>query len=73
MTIITPDKELILPKTDDTEQEGIKIPTDPEGIKKYLDCLPDPVGYRMLVRPYSGRSRLMGELYLHNKHMKLFK
>ena len=34
MTIITPEKELILPKTDDTEQEGIKIPTDPEGIKK---------------------------------------
>jgi co-chaperonin GroES (HSP10) len=64
MTIITPEKELILPKTDDTEQEGIKIPTDPEGIKKYLDSLPDPVGYRMLIRPYSGRSKTEGGIFL---------
>ena len=64
MTIITPEKELILPKTDDIEQEGIRIPTDPEGIKKYLDSLPDPVGYRMLIRPYSGRSKTEGGIFL---------
>jgi len=64
MTIITPEKELILPKTDVIEQEGIRIPTDPEGIKKYLDSLPDPVGYRMLIRPYSGRSKTEGGIFL---------
>jgi co-chaperonin GroES (HSP10) len=64
MKIITPEKELILPKTDDIEQEGIRIPTDPEGIKKYLDSLPDPVGYRMLIRPYSGRSKTEGGIFL---------
>ena len=64
MTIVTPDKELILPKTDDTEQEGIRIPTDPEGIKKYLDSLPDPVGYRMLIRPYSGKNKTDGGILL---------
>jgi co-chaperonin GroES (HSP10) len=64
MTIITPEKELILPKTDDIEQEGIRIPTDPEGIKKYLDSLPDPVGYRILIRPYSGRSKTEGGIFL---------
>jgi len=64
MTIIVPDKELIVPKTDDTEQEGIKLPTDPEGIKKYLDCLPDPTGYRLLIRPYSGRAKTEGGVFL---------
>ncbi len=64
MTIIVPDKELIVPKTDDTEQEGIKLPTDPEGIKKYLDSLPDPTGYRILIRPYSGKAKTDGGVFL---------
>jgi co-chaperonin GroES (HSP10) len=59
-----PDKELIVPKTDDTEQEGIKLPTDPEGIKKYLDSLPDPTGYRILIRPYSGKAKTDGGVFL---------
>jgi co-chaperonin GroES (HSP10) len=64
MTIITPEKELILPRTDDTEQEGIKIPTDAKGIKDYLDSLPNPVGYRMLIRPYSGKTKTEGGILL---------
>jgi co-chaperonin GroES (HSP10) len=64
MTIITPEKELILPRNDDTENEGIKIPTDPKGIKNYLDSLPNPVGYRMLIRPYSGKTKTDGGILL---------
>ena len=64
MTIIAPEKELILPKNDDTENEGIKIPTDPKGIKDYLDSLPNPVGYRMLIRPYSGKKKTDGGILL---------
>ena len=64
MTIITPEKELILPRNDDTENEGIKIPTDPKGIKNYLDSLPNPVGYRMLIRPYSGKTKTEGGILL---------
>ena len=64
MTIITPEKELILPKNDDTENEGIKIPTDAKGIKDYLNSLPNPVGYRMLIRPYSGKTKTEGGILL---------
>jgi len=64
MTIIAPEKELILPRNDDTENEGIKIPTDPKGIKNYLDSLPNPVGYRMLIRPYSGKTKTEGGILL---------
>jgi co-chaperonin GroES (HSP10) len=64
MTIITPKKEIIFPKNDDTENEGIKIPTDPKGIKDYLDSLPNPVGYRMLIRPYSGKTKTEGGILL---------
>lgn len=67
MTIIVPEKELIVPKIDDTEREGIKLPTDPEGIKKYLDSLPDPTGYRLLIRPYSGKNKTDGGVFLSEK------
>ena len=55
MTIVTPDTSLIgvskeNPAPESKEQE---IPTDPEGIQKYLDVIPKPVGYRLLVRPYA--------------------
>jgi len=69
MTIITPTSTLIgsakkinsdkAPET--TEQQ---IPTDPEGIKEYLDIIPKPVGYRLLVRPYSGPKKTKGGLIL---------
>ena len=69
MTIITPTSTLIggakkinsdkAPET--TEQQ---IPTDPEGIKEYLELIPKPVGYRLLVRPYAGPKKTKGGLIL---------
>ena len=40
------------------------IPTKPEGVKKYLEILPKPVGYRMLVRPWSGEKKTKGGILL---------
>ena len=53
--------QLIKPKLSDFGNEKNKeevksqIPTDPKGIKEYLEIIPNPVGYRMLVRPWSGQ------------------
>ena len=63
--------QLIKPKLtdfgkDQKNKEEVKsqIPTDPEGIKKYLNNIPNPVGYRMLVRPYSGQAKTKGGVIL---------
>ena len=48
-------KGLIKPILDGADkEEGKPIPTDAEGVGKYIDTLPQPVGFRMLVRPWSG-------------------
>ena len=44
-------------KKENKEEVKSQIPTDPEGIKKYLEIIPNPVGYRMLVRPWSRPSK----------------
>ena len=46
------------------ESKEMEIPTDPEGIKKYLKLIPKPVGYRMLVRPYAGPKKTKGGIIL---------
>ena len=35
-----------------------------EGIKRYLELIPKPVGYRLLVRPYSGPKKTKGGIIL---------
>lgn len=63
MTIITPDNSLVgLSKENSKAPESKEelIPTDPEGIKKYLNLIPKPVGYRLLIRPYSGPKKSKG-------------
>ena len=40
------------------------VPTKPEGVKKYIEVLPKPVGYRMLVRPWSGEKKTKGGILL---------
>ena len=40
------------------------IPTSPEGVKKYINILPRPVGYRMLIRPWSGEKKTKGGIIL---------
>jgi len=65
MTIVVPNQKLVIPTNSEKSNEtSTKIPTDAKGIREYLDCLPDPIGYRMLVRPYSGESKTKGGLIL---------
>ena len=40
------------------------IPTSPEGVKSYISILPKPVGYRMLIRPWSGEKKTKGGILL---------
>ncbi len=48
MTIVTPDTGLVGVKTKNGEAapDSVEsaIPTDPEGIKRYLELIPKPVG-----------------------------
>ena len=68
MTIVTPDTSLVGVNTKNGEaapdSKEQAIPTDPEGIKKYLEVIPKPVGYRLLVRPYSGPKKTKGGIIL---------
>ena len=68
MTIITPDSTLVGVKTNNgdaaPDSQETAIPTDPEGIKKYLSVIPKPVGYRLLVRPYAGPKKTKGGIIL---------
>lgn len=66
--------QLIKPKLLDSEVNSEKneevqsqIPTDPKGIKDYLEIIPNPVGYRMLVRPWSGKKKTKGGLILSDE------
>ena len=61
-TIIKP-KGLEIPNpTNSTTRQT--IPTSPEGVKKYINILPRPVGYRMLIRPWSGEKKTKGGIIL---------
>jgi len=40
------------------------IPTSSEGVKAYINILPKPVGYRMLIRPWSGEKKTKGGILL---------
>ena len=68
MTIITPDSKLVGVKQKNgdaaPDSKETAIPTDPEGIKKYLELIPKPVGYRLLVRPYSGPKKTKGGILM---------
>ena len=63
VSLIKP-KPLLVPKGQKKSEENSKVPTDPKGIEEYLEQLPDPVGYRMLVRPYSGEKKTEGGILL---------
>ena len=66
--------QLIKPKLTDfgkdeknKEEVESQIPTDPKGIKEYLNIIPTPVGYRMLVRPWSGKKNTKGGIILSDE------
>jgi hypothetical protein len=69
MTIVVPNQKLVLPtsSSEKSNETSTKIPKDAKGIQEYLDCLPDPIGYRMLVRPYAGETKLKVDLFYLSK------
>ena len=60
-TIIKP-KGLEIPNSTNSKRQS--IPTSPEGVKDYINILPRPVGYRMLIRPWSGEKKTKGGIIL---------
>ena len=60
-TLIQP-KGLEIPNSSPNARQP--VPTKPEGVKKYIEVLPKPVGYRMLVRPWSGEKKTKGVILL---------
>jgi co-chaperonin GroES (HSP10) len=60
-TLIQP-KGLEIPNSSPNARQP--VPTKPEGVKKYIEVLPKPVGYRMLVRPWSGEKKTKGGILL---------
>ena len=65
MTLIKPKNTFSQEKKDETVES--QIPTDPKGIKEYLNIIPTPVGYRMLVRPWSGKKKTKGGIILSDE------
>ena len=47
------------------------VPTTPEGVKDYIEILPKPVGYRMLVRPGSGEKKTKGGILLSDTNHEM--
>ncbi len=60
-TIIKP-KGLEIPNPHNSKRQT--VPTSPEGVKSYLSILPKPVGYRMLIRPWSGEKKTKGGIII---------
>ena len=65
MTLVTPKKpKLIIPETKENK------PSVPRGTKEtgeYIDSLPDPVGYRILVKPHVPSKKTKGGVILSDK------
>ena len=59
--ILNENKKLILPKG---ANKVNLIPKGATETKKYLDTIPDPVGYRILVRPWTGSKKTKGGIIL---------
>ena len=57
---------LIKPKRYE-EKNKIIVPKGAKETEKYLDIIPNPVGYRILVRPYEGKTKTEGGVYLSDK------
>lgn len=67
--------ELIKPdylenETTSDEENEVLVPKGPEQTAEYLSMIPDPVGYRMLIRPYSGPKKTKGGIALADKTLE---
>lgn len=61
MTLIKPERFT------EKEEKSVQIPRTKEEIEKYINTLPQPVGYRILIKPYSGKKKTKGGIYLSEK------
>jgi|TARA_E500000318_G_scaffold19343_3_gene20176 co-chaperonin GroES (HSP10) len=64
MTLIKPNKKLVVPQND--EEEPL-VPKGEKETEEYLKIIPNPVGYRLLVRPYQPKEKTKGGIYLSEK------
>ena len=60
MTLIKPERFV-------EDKEQIKIPRTKQETEEYLKVLPNPVGYRILIKPYVGKNKTKGGIYLSEK------
>ena len=67
MTLIKPNTKLVTPEKDDDEP---LVPKGKKEVEQYLNLLPKPVGYRLLVRPYQPKQKTKGGLYLTEKTLE---
>ena len=53
---------LIKPKR--YQKNDVQVPKGPKETEEYLKIIPKPVGYRLLVRPYEGKEKTEGGVYI---------
>jgi co-chaperonin GroES (HSP10) len=63
-TLVKPDGSAIATKLKNQEAD---IPTDPKDISQMLDKIPDPTGWRILVRPYIPPKKTKGGIYMSDE------
>lgn len=61
-TLVKPDGSKILSKT--LQDEDVKIPTDPKSIEEIIDKIPEPTGWRILVRPFTPSKKTKGGIIM---------
>ena len=59
--------KLITPKKYKTSEKEMHVPKGKEQTEEYLDLIPNPVGYRLLVRPWSGQKKTDGGIILSDQ------
>ena len=59
--------KLIKPKRYETSETDALVPKGAKQTEEYLKLIPNPVGYRLLVRPWSGKAKTDGGVYLSDK------
>lgn len=60
-TLVKPDGSAIVTKL---KKQKPDIPTDPNDISNMLDKVPEPTGWRILVRPYIPPKKTKGGIYM---------
>ena len=59
--------KLITPNKYKASNKDVAVPKGKEQTEEYLDIIPTPVGYRILVRPWSGQKKTEGGIILSDQ------